>query len=87
MIWKGYLYEKSGNQAAADETYQKALASAPSEKEYLLQRSMDFMRMGEYARVITDTNTFIQKYPDAAEGYYMRASGYEWAGRTPTGDG
>ena len=80
LIWKGYLYEKAGDQQAANATYDQALTSAGSDKEFLLQRSMDFMRLGEYARVITDTTTLIQKYPNSAEGYYMRASGYEGQG-------
>jgi tetratricopeptide (TPR) repeat protein len=80
LIWKGYLYEKAGDQQAADASYDLALTSAGSDKEFLLQRSMDFMRLGEYARVVTDTTTIIQKYPDSAEGYYMRASGYEGQG-------
>ena len=80
LIWKGYLYEKAGNQQAADAAYGEALTSAGSDREFLLQRSMDFMRLGEYARVVTDTTTLIQKYPSSPEGYYMRASGYEGQG-------
>ena len=39
------------------------------------------MRIGDFQRVLTDTNQLIQMYPDLAEAYYMRASGYEGLGQ------
>jgi tetratricopeptide (TPR) repeat protein len=77
LIWKGYLYEQAGDKASADAAYAEALKSAGSEKDYLLQRSMDFVRLGDYAQVVTDTTKLIEMSPDSAEAYYMRASGYE----------
>ena len=77
LIWKGYLDEKAGNQLAAQTEYSKALVCAGSEKLFLLQRAIEFVRVGEYQRVLTDTNELIAKYPNYAEAYYIRASGYE----------
>jgi tetratricopeptide (TPR) repeat protein len=81
LIWKGYLEEKAGNQQSATAAYNLALQNAGSDKEFLLQRAIQFVRMGEYQRVLTDTNQLISKYPDLAEAYYMRASGYEGLGQ------
>jgi tetratricopeptide (TPR) repeat protein len=81
LIWKGILLEKSGNSQAGSASYQQALAYAASDHDFYLQRAMAFVQLGDYARVVTDTTTVIQKYPDAADAYYVRASGYEGLGK------
>jgi tetratricopeptide (TPR) repeat protein len=80
LIWKGILLEKSGNQQAGTASYQQALAHAESDRDFYLQRAIVSVRLGDYARVVTDTTTVIQKYPDAADAYYVRASGYDGLG-------
>ena len=80
LIWKGMLLEKSGNPQAGAASYQQAQAHSESDHDFYLQRAMVFVRVGDYARVVTDTTTVIQKYPDAADAYYVRASGYEGLG-------
>jgi tetratricopeptide (TPR) repeat protein len=77
LIWKGALFERAGDQKSADAAYQQGLSYADSEREFYFQRALAYVRMGEYARVVTDTTTLINQYPDMSEAYYIRATGYE----------
>ena len=80
LIWKGILLEQSGDAEGSAVSYEQGLANAESDRLFYLQRALAFVRLGDYARVITDTNTVLEKYPDSAEAYYVRATGYEGSG-------
>lgn len=81
LIWKGILMEKSGDIAGGNQSFELGLANASSETDFFLERAITFVRIGDSNRVITDTNTIIAKYPDSAEAYYIRATGYEGVGK------
>lgn len=80
LIWKGVLLKTSGDITASQQTYEQAMRAAGSDKEFYLVRALTYVRLGDSASVITDTTTIIQKYPDYAEAYYVRATGYEGVG-------
>lgn len=81
-IWRGYLLESRDDSIGSQEAYDQALLFAGSDKDFLLLRAMIFVRLGDSERVLTDTNLLIERYPDFAEAYYVRASGYEGTGAT-----
>ncbi len=81
LIWKGILLEKTGDLTGSAKSYALGLANATSDKDFYLERAITFVRVGESAHVITDTNTVLAKYPDNAEAYYIRATGYEGMGK------
>jgi tetratricopeptide (TPR) repeat protein len=81
LIWKGILLEKTGDLAGSMKSYNLGLSNATSDRDFYLGRAITFVRIGESYRVITDTNTVLAKYPDSAEAYYVRATGYEGIGK------
>ena len=81
LIWKGILLEMSGDFSGSQTSYAQGLANANSDIDYYLERAITFVRIGESLKVITDTNTVLLKYPDSAEAYYIRATGYEGIGK------
>jgi tetratricopeptide (TPR) repeat protein len=77
LVWQGILLELRGDNANAQKSYDAAQSILHSDKEFYLTRAMTFVRLGDYNRVITDTNYIIERYPDDPDAYYVRASGYE----------
>ncbi|HEY3290245.1 MAG TPA: hypothetical protein VGK87_08975, partial [Anaerolineae bacterium] len=81
LIWKGILLEKTGDMAGSKSSFDLGLTSATSDKGFYLQRAITYVRLGDSPHVIADMNTVLAKYPDTAEAYYVRASGYEGVGK------
>jgi tetratricopeptide (TPR) repeat protein len=77
LVWQGILLEQQGDSVKAQKSYDDAQAILQSDKDFYLTRALTFVRLGDYYRAITDTNVIIEHYPDYADAYYVRASGYE----------
>ena len=80
LFWKGILLDRAGESISATVVYSQAYSLYPSEFNFYIDRALILVRLGEYNRVISDTNTAIAINPNAAEAYYLRASGYEGIG-------
>ncbi len=80
LVWKGILQQKSGDMVASTQTFSAAMKTVGSDKKFYLVRALANVRMGDSASVITDTTTLLNRYPDYAEAYYVRATGYEGVG-------
>lgn len=81
LIWKGILLEKAGDLAGSKHYFELGLASVISDKDFYLDRAITYVRIGDSPHVISDMDILLAKYPDNAEAYYVRASGYEGVGK------
>lgn len=75
LIWKAALLEQQA-QPNASGIYAQAQAMMP-ERDFVLEKSQVNLMLGNYEQVISDTTQLINAYPDLAEAYFIRASGYE----------
>lgn len=73
--WRGVLLTLN-NSPAADEAFTRS-RDLQSEKDFLLERAAIWVQLNEGDRAITDSTALIVLFPEMAEAYYVRASGYE----------
>ncbi len=73
-VWLGVIHTLLGESGQAEAAFQKARALYETEYDYLVGRSMAYLRAGDLERARADIEQAIQEKPDAAVGYYVRAT-------------
>ncbi len=80
LLYKGFLEETLGNEAAAQEAYAKSIKGFPDEKTFLINR-LQLYSLTEDADVIMEhAEELIEKYPDTGYGYFYKAVALEITG-------
>jgi len=80
LVWLGVLHQVSGNDSSAREAFAAARNLELEEWEFLFQRGMIRLQLGELEAAGEDAQAAVQAAPNWAYGYYLRASTAETAG-------
>ncbi len=73
-VWLGVIHTLLGESRQAEMAFQQAGSLYGTEYDFLVNRSMTYMRAGDLERARTDVEQAIRKEPQAAIGYYVRAN-------------
>lgn len=75
-VWLGVTYSCLGREADAQGAFDRAKALYESDRQFLLSRSMRYLRFGQPEAAIADANQAIAEYPEDGWAYVMRANAY-----------
>lgn len=73
-LWLGVIHSLLGETDLAETAFQEARALYETEYDFLVNRSMTYLRAGDLERARADVEQAIQEKPEAALGYYVRAN-------------
>lgn len=75
LIWKGVLLTRQNDPAGAAAL--EAARARLDERDYWLEKAQVDLILGNNDQVIADLSRLIERMPDLAEAYYIRASAFE----------
>lgn len=73
-IWQGVLHSELDELAAAEEAFETARALYEAEFDFLLDRGLTYLRVGNLPAASADVERAILERPDSGHPYYLRAS-------------
>jgi|YNPBryantNP2012_1023418.scaffolds.fasta_scaffold00201_10 tetratricopeptide (TPR) repeat protein len=72
-VWIGVLSSELGRQERAEEAYARARMLYADEYEFLLERTVVFLRTGRHDAALSDVEQAIALQPASGRGYYTRS--------------
>lgn len=73
-VWLGVIHTLLGESQQAEAAFRQARSLYGTEYDFLVNRSMTYLKAGDLERARTDVEQAIREEPEGALGYYVRAN-------------